>query len=45
MRHSSFGALVLFILLIVVLVIMLTPGGRHDPSTARLPGSLWGNKP
>ncbi|WP_296381676.1 hypothetical protein [Reyranella sp.] len=43
MRHSSFGALVLFILLVVVAVLLLTPHQRRSPSTVEVP--LWGTRP
>jgi hypothetical protein len=44
MRNSSFGALVLFILLVVVLVLLLTPHERRSPSTAEVPKPLWGTR-
>lgn len=44
MRHSSFGALVLLILLIAFVVLLLTPQQRRSPSNAEVPKPLWGER-
>ena len=43
MRHSSFGAVALLLLVLVAIVLLLTPQERRSLSST--PGPLWGSRP